>query len=239
MIQLKEAQDKRINLIDQQKAIDTIKNAIDKTVIIVDFDETLLLRNSTAEYLDSLRPRFVGFILVIFLKLIKPWAWLPKPLRGDKTRDWFLVVIPTILLPWTVLLWQKKAMLLAQNHGNTELIKAINKNSDSPIIIASLGFSFIINPILKHLPMGHDRLISCGFWQGARDRSKGKLLMLGEALSESAIKKAIVITDSQDDLPLLQVVDQPCLVIWSLAKYISPFEDFWLSSLIKFNKNPQ
>ncbi|WP_019508962.1 hypothetical protein [Pleurocapsa sp. PCC 7319] len=232
-----ENKSKTIKVVDRQAALNAIKNATENTSVIIDFDETLLLRNSTAEYINSIRPRLVGFILIIILKVFRPWAWLPKPFRGDKIRDWFLVVIPTILLPWTIFLWRKKVIKLAQDHGNSEIIKAVNNNSNSPIIVASLGFNFIINPILQHLPIRHDRLIGCGFWQGMRDRRKGKLLMMQEALSESEIKSAILVTDSKDDLPLLQVVDQPYLVIWSLAKYIDPFSDFWLFSWIKRIRN--
>lgn len=234
---MKETQATRIKIIDCQQAIDAIEEASDKTTIILDFDETLFLRNSTAEYIDSLRPRLIGYILLLLLRLCRPWAWLPKPFRGDKIRDWFLVVIPTIIMPWTLWLWQRKARALAEDYGNTELIQAVNNNADSPIIIASLGFNFIIHPILHHIPMRRDRLIGCKFWQGARDRGKGKLLMMQEALSESAIKSAIVVTDSEDDLPLLQVVAKPYLVIWSLAKYRSPFKDYWLSSLVRKVKN--
>lgn len=223
----------KINLIESHQAIAAIAHASENTPIILDFDETLLLRNSTAEYLNSLRPRLVGFILVKFLRVIQPWLWLPQPFRGEKTKDWFLVVVPTILLPWTLLLWQQKAKKLAQDYGNTELISAVNSNSAVRIIVASLGFNFIINPLLQHLPLKYDLLVSCRFWQGAGDRSKGKLLMMQEILSETEIKSAILVTDSEDDLPLLQVVGQPYFVIWSLAKYVEPFRDFWLYSLVK------
>ena len=220
------------DLASKSKAINLIKNAAQDTSIILDFDETLLLRNSTAEYINSLRPRLIGFILVSILKVFRPWLWLPQPFRGDKIRDWFLIVIPTILLPWTLLLWQKKAQKLAQNHGNLELIEAVKQNCDSPIIIASLGFNFVINPILKYLPIRYDRLVGCRFWR-ASDRHKGKLLMMRSVLSESQIYSAIVVTDSEDDIQLLQVVAHPCLLVWSLAKYIDPFNDFWLFSLLK------
>lgn len=232
-------------IVEESQAIDLILKADENTSIIVDFDETLLLRNSTAEYLNSLRPRLIGFILLAILKIIKPWCWLPKPFRGEEIRDWFLVFTPTIFLPWTIFLWQQKAQHLAKNHGNSELITAINKNSHSPIIFASLGFEFIIDSILQHLPLTcvanpqaqSYQLTGCRFWQGATDRSKGKLLMMQETLSESAIASSIVITDSKDDLPLLQAVQYPCLIVWSLAKYISPFTDFSLSSLIKKRKS--
>ena len=221
-----------INLVAPQAAIEIIARTSQNISVILDFDETLLLRNSTAEYINSLRPRLLGFILIVFLKIIRPWVWLPQPFRGNKTKDWFLVAVPTILLPWTLLLWQQKAKKLAEDYGNTELISAVNRNTEATIIVASLGFDFIIEPILQHIPMRCDLRVSCRFWHPG-DRQKGKLIMMQKVLSETAIKSAILITDSEDDLPLLQVVERPCFVIWSLAKYVEPFQDFWLYSLGK------
>lgn len=222
-----------VDYIEASRPLDLISKANQNTIIILDFDETLLLRNSTAEYINSLRPRWLGLILIIFLRAIKPWTWLPKPWRGDKVRDWFLVVMPTIILPWTFFLWQKKARILAQCHGNQKLLAAVEQNSKSPIIVASLGFNFVIQPILQHLPIRDNQLISCRFWQGASDRYYGKLAMMQLALTEAEIKSAIVVTDSKDDLLLLQVVDHPCLVLWSDAKYVNPFDDFWLYTMLK------
>ncbi|MEM7761243.1 MAG: hypothetical protein AAF298_24395 [Cyanobacteria bacterium P01_A01_bin.40] len=222
-----------INIIDPQKAIAAIVNSNKNTTIILDFDETLFLRNSTAAYINSLRPRFVGFILIIILKILRPWKWFPYPLRGDKTRDWFLVTIPTILLPWTLLLWQQRAKKLAEEYTNTELVSAVDQNAEAQIIVASLGFNFIINPILKQMTMKCDHSVGCRFWKGAGDRNLGKLSMMQDVLSESEIKSAILVTDSEDDLPLLQVVRQPYLVLWSSAQYIEPFSDFWLYIWLK------
>ena len=226
-------QHNQIKLADPELALTAIAHATEDNPVILDFDETLLLRNSTAEYINSLRPRIVGFGLIMLLKIIRPWLWLPRPLRGNKTRDWYLVTIPTILLPWTILLWQQRAKKLAQDQSNTEIISAVNSNSNAPIIVASLGFNFIIKPILQNIPLRYDLLVGCRFWQGASDRHKGKLLMMREILPESAIKSAILVTDSEDDLPLLQVVEQPCFVLWSLAQYVEPFQDFWLYALAK------
>lgn len=224
---------------NKSEAIDRILEADRNTSVILDFDETLLLRNSTAEYLNSLRPRLLGLILISIIKIIRPWTWLPKPFKGYKTKDWFLVIIPTLLLPWTLFLWRKKAKKIARNQGNLELIAAVNNNSNCPVIFASLGFKFIINPILQHLPLKclesnqSYRLIGCRFWKGAKDRNMGKLLMLQQEFSDSAIASSVLVTDSEDDLPLLKVVKYPCLVVWSSAKYINPFQDFWLYSLLR------
>lgn len=222
-----------MNTIDSQKAIAAIANATKETAVILDFDETLLLRNSTAEYINSLRPRIVGFVLITLLKIIRPWCWLPGIFRGNQTKDWYLVTIPTLLLPWTLLVWQQKAQKLAKDYSNLEIISAIERNTKAPVIVASLGFNFIITPLLQNMPMRCDRLVSCRFWQGAGDRQQGKLLMMQKVLSPSAIKEALLVTDSKDDLALLHVVKQPCFVLWSGAKYIEPFKDFWVYALVK------
>ncbi len=230
---MKDTQNNQIQVLEPDVALSAIANATKSTPIILDFDETLLLRNSTAEYINSLRPRLLGFGLIMLLKILRPWVWLPRPFRGNKTRDWFLVTIPTILLPWTLVLWKRSAKKLAQDYSNKELITGVEGNTEAQIIVASLGFNFVINPILEHIPMRCDRLVGCRFWQGASDRHKGKLIMIQEVLSESEIKSAILVTDSEDDLPLLQVVAQPYFVLWSLAKYVDPFKDFWLYTLMK------
>lgn len=224
--------DRQIQKVSPQIALDSIIQATATNLVILDFDETLWLRNSTAEYINSLRPRWLGFLAIACLKVLKPWKWLPSPFRGDQVRDWFLVVIPTILFPWNILLWHKRAKELAQ-HANPELISAVNSNQVSQIMVASLGFNFVIKPIVQQLPMRCDRLISCRFWQGAKDRSQGKLLMMEEVCSPPELRSAILVTDSQDDLPLLKIVQQPCLVIWSSAEYRHPFQNFWLASTIQ------
>jgi hypothetical protein len=219
--------------LNSESAILAIANATQDNPIIIDFDETLLLRNSTAEYINSLRPRLLGFILIMLLKVIRPWYWLPGSFRGHQTKDWYLVTISTILLPWTLFFWRQKAQKLAEEYSNTEIIEAVNSNTDAPVIVASLGFNFIITPILQHIPMRWDSLVGCRFWSGASERQQGKLLMMQKVLSSSAINSAVLVTDSEDDLDLLQVVKQPCFVLWSAAKYVDPFQDFWLDALVK------
>jgi hypothetical protein len=216
--------------ISPELAISAIANATQNNVVILDFDETLFLRNSTAEYINSLRPRLIGWMLIMLLKFFRPWSWLPGVFRGKELKDWYLVTIPTILLPWTLFLWQQKAQHLAEDQSNYEIITAVNSNPNAPIIVASLGFNFIIQPILQHMPLKQQQLLGCRFWQGASDRQQGKLLMMQQVLSPSAIAEAVLVTDSKDDLPLLQLVQQPCLVQWSDAKYIDPFQDFWLDT---------
>ncbi|GAB4538435.1 MAG: hypothetical protein Tsb0014_28040 [Pleurocapsa sp.] len=221
-------QPRQLSLIQKSEAIKSIEKASEDTPIIIDFDETLFLRNSTAEYLDSLRPRLMGLLLLKALYFAQPWLWLPQPFRSIRNRDWFLVFFSTVLMPWTLIVWHHKAKILAKKYGNKELIAAINRNKKSSIIIATLGFNFIINPLINNLKIRWHETIACRFWQGATDRQKGKLLMVQEVLPPTAIEKAVVITDSYDDMPLLQAVAMPCLVIWPLARYVPPLQDVYL-----------
>ncbi|GAB4527669.1 MAG: hypothetical protein Tsb0014_08580 [Pleurocapsa sp.] len=212
------------------RVIETVK-AAKNTSIIVDFDETIFLRNSTSEYLNSLQPRLLGALVLRLLNHVQPWYWLPAPFKGEKSRDWLLIVTTTLLFPWTMLFWQKKAKKLGEAFGNQELIKVLNNNNSNSIIIATLGFRLIVNPILKNIPLKYDRLIACDFWRGIIDRHRGKLAMTLEALGEKAVSNAIAITDSLEDLPLLKQVSKPLYTIWPQASYTPAMANIYLPFL--------
>ncbi len=201
--------------------IDLIETAPENTPIIVDFDETLFLRNSTEEYLNTLQPRVIGAVLLGLLGYLKPWNWLPGSFKGEISRDWLRVVISTLLFPWTLFLWSWRAQQLAHVQGSSDLLQAI-ATSSSRVIVATKGFAFIVSPLLKHLslPMNtHNNLIACRFWKGIVDRQVDKKERVIAALGADTLKRAIVVTDSTDDASLLSSVAKPCLVVWPKAKY--------------------
>ncbi|XDE61148.1 hypothetical protein AB3M80_21345 [Arthrospira platensis BEA 1257B] len=181
-------------------------------LVIVDLDETLFLRNSTEEYLNSLQPKTLGAVLLIALDILKPWNWLPQPLKGDQSRDWCRVIISTLIFPWTLIFWQQQAQKLAHNYINQELILKFLEQFPSQIVIATLGFDLIINPIIKNLQFCPDAVISCRFWQGGVDRQRGKYELVKAVLTDEEIANAAVITDSTDDQVLLDAVASPYLV---------------------------
>ena len=220
--------DKNINCYSEEAAINLVENVPGGTPIIVDFDETLLLRNSTEEYLNSLQPRIIGKFVLTLLNFLKPWNWLPDAIKGDFSRDWMRVLIATIFLPWTLIIWQWKAKTLAHNYENKALIKALENRKDCPIIIGTLGFDLIVYPIIKHLSLEINRVISCRFWQGGIDRVKGKLQMVTDSLDKDAVTNSLVITDSNDDETLLLSASHPCLLVWHEAQYIPAMSDIYI-----------
>ncbi|MGD1875230.1 MAG: HAD family hydrolase [Mastigocoleus sp.] len=210
------------------EALNLIEKLPENTSILIDFDETLFLRNSTEEYLNSLQPRILGSLFLTMLNLLKPWNLLPNEFKGDVSRDWLRVLLATIFFPWTIILWQFQGKKLAQSYGNTPLIEAIAKKPDVQIIISSLGFDFVIRAIAKHLPIKTDKIVACRFWKGGLDRVRGKLATINAALGEDVVKSSMVITDSHHDLPLLSYVSIPCLVVWSGAKTVQAMADVYM-----------
>lgn len=217
-----------------ESALKAVRSADPESPIIVDFDETLFLRNSTEEYLDSAYPKPMGALLLMSIKALKPWRLLPEALRSDKTaKDWCLVVAVTLLMPWTLLVWHWRARAIAVAHWNQPLVEAIKDNSRAQVIVATLGFDVVVNPLLKQLSVVLDRdveqtAVSCRFWQGPADRAKGKLAMVTEALGASAVAKAVAVTDAVHDAPLLAAVAIPRLVVWPDAEFVPAMSDVYL-----------
>lgn len=208
--------------------VQAIESSPDTTSILVDFDQTLFLRNSTEEYLRTLYPRASGALLLIGLEQLKPWYWLPGKLRGESSRDWLRVLIATLLFPWTLLLWPRRAKRLAQSYSNQELVAAIAGKPDQPAIVVTNGFAFIIRPILRSMALPELPLIALRFWQGGRDRRRGKLALAEASLGADVLDGAILITDSCEDAPLLDRVAQPYLIQWPQAHYVPALQDAYI-----------
>lgn len=196
--------------------------------IVVDFDETLFLRNSTEEFLNTIAPRTIGAIVLIFIEAIKPWTWFPEAMQGQENRDWFRVVILTTLFPWNLLFWERHAKRLAQTYANQELIEAIKQRPDSKVIIVTKGFNFIVNPIVKYLPLTVEKTIGCRFWKGYIDRTSPKEQLMQKQFSDQEIRNTIFITDSLDDRSYLEIADFSFFVRWKNATYIPAMTDAYL-----------
>ncbi|MGB3492993.1 MAG: HAD family hydrolase [Elainellaceae cyanobacterium] len=207
---------------------DFISRDTSQHTIVVDFDETLLLRNSTEEFLNTIAPRTIAAIVLMFIEAIKPWKWFPKAMRGNENRDWFRVVILTLLFPWNLLFWQRHAKRLAQKYANPALIQAIKSRPNSRVVIVTKGFNFIVDPIVKYLPLAVEKSIGCRFWQGYADRTTPKEKLMQGHFTEQEIQHSIFVTDSLDDRSYLSIADYPFFVQWEDATYIPAMTDAYL-----------
>ncbi|MEM1107677.1 MAG: HAD family hydrolase [Planctomycetota bacterium] len=188
-------------------------------LVVVDFDETLFLGNSTECFLDAARPRLLGALVLALLSAIRPWRWhlrkgLTTEQRDQFYRDHFRVWAVLLCAPWTVLLWRRRARAIMQEFENQELVAALQTAKHQEVVIASYGYRFIIRPLLKHATVPTDRLVAGGLFGGPSLRRNGKAKRLVQTLGEPALSEAAAITDSPRDRDLLDLVAQPALVAW-------------------------
>lgn len=208
---------------------DVLSTATADDEVIVDFDETLLLRNSTAEYLSFIKPGLAAALVFRGLSVIRPWRWL-TPKHPELSRDWFQVLVLTLLFPWNLLRWKKQARRIAQDYKNESLANGLN-TTQANVTIATYGYRFVVDPILREMGVPYSKLVACRFWGAFRDRVKGKVELLGVHSLREKKGKLIAITDSEADAPLLECCDFSYLIQWPEAKSRAPFLEVYLPFL--------
>ena len=130
--------------VSPEAAIDAIRGH--RGPILLDLDETLYLRNSTEDFIDSARPRLPALLLMRLLDLVKPW----RTTGGEVTRDVWRVRLISMCFPWTGSLWRKRVTTLATDFTNLRLMAVLGTPGASPII-ATAGFEPIVAPLVAAL----------------------------------------------------------------------------------------
>ena len=181
--------------------------------MLIDFDETLLLCNSTECFIDCAWPGLLALLLLRLLDLLKPW----KLSGGEITRDNWRVGLIVVLMPWTWLRWKRRVATLAIQHANWPLQQALRANGSGASIIVTLGFSRIIAPLARAMGMSELRLVGSRIFHPL-DRRGGKLALCRTALGEASVTQALAVSDSLTDLPLLDSCKTGLLVQWPEAR---------------------
>lgn len=180
-------------------------------LLIVDLDETLYLRNSTEDFLDSAAPGLLALLLLRALELARPWR-----LTGRDTRDVWRVGAILLLMPRTLWLWRRRAPALAA-HVNVALRDRLN-GAEARTVVATLGFAPIVRPLIAGFGLAGVCVIAARAFCLA-DRRRGKCAMVEQALGSTALAGALVVTDSPDDRALLDRCAVPLLVRWPQAGF--------------------
>jgi phosphoserine phosphatase len=189
---------------------------------LVDLDETLYLRNSTEDFLDSVRPALLGLLVLRVLDVLRPWALT----GGEATRDVWRVQVVAVLFPWTLLVWRRRVRGLAARHRNRPLAEVLRER-EGPTAIVTNGFRFIVQPLVAALGAGTPPIVASRLFSYA-DRRDGKLALALGALGEARVAKSLVLTDSEQDRPLLDRCACPLLVVWPDAAYVRAFSRTYL-----------
>jgi hypothetical protein len=188
--------------------------------VIVDFDETLYLRNSTEDFLDCAVPGLFGRLILKALWLLAPWR-----ITGRPTRDAWRVRIIALLFPWIWLRWKARVKALATGEVNARLCSAVARRDD--VIVATLGFEPVVRPLLDAMGLAHVKLVACRFGSFA-DRRMGKLSLLQSQVGRDAVARSLVVTDSQEDIPLLAACAVPLFVVWPQARIVPALSRVYL-----------
>lgn len=179
--------------------------------VLLDLDETLYLRNSTEDFIDSAYPGVLALLLMRVLDVIRPWRWT----GGEATRDVWRVRTISTLLPWTVRRWKQRVAELAGQFANLRLITAL-KAPGRTAIIATVGFQPIVAPLVAALGLPQVRIVAARLSTFA-DRREGKLHLVLDALGYETVRRALVLTDSAQDLALLNACARPLRAVWPEA----------------------
>ncbi len=181
--------------------------------VLLDLDETLYLRNSTEDFIDSARPRLLALLLMRMLDVIKPWRWT----GGDATRDVWRVRLISVCFPWVLSCWKNRVVKLAERFTNLRLMAALQTPGTLPII-TTIGFQPIVTPLVAALGLPQARIIAARS-STFTDRCAGKLHMTIDALGQDTVRRALVLTDSAQDLTLLNVCARPLRTVWPEAQH--------------------
>ncbi len=203
--------------------IETVRRALQATsadtAVIVDFDETLWLRNSTEEFLRELRPRALAWLVLALLELIRPWRLVGGRTRQHLYRDWLRSLVCIVLLPWSLVAWRRRAPALAARWRNEPLLALLRERGGVPLRVATFGLGVIVAPLLRHIAPDATLFAAGSLWSGHRIRIAGKAAWIEDRHGSEVITRATVITDSEADADLLRVCCTPVLVRWPQAEY--------------------
>ncbi len=197
--------------------------------VVVDFDETLWLRNSTELFLDRARPRWLAFLLLVAVDMFGRLLWFRSEQRRHVYRDWLRLRVITLLMPWTVARWRRDAPTLGPRYANDELLDVLRAHGLDRVGVATTGMAELIEPLLSAFAP-QTRLWASGHlgWQGWRIRAVGKLAVLRERQPATPFDTALVITDNDTDLEMQSEVGHFELIKWPKARYRPAFATMYL-----------
>lgn len=193
---------------EQEKALSLIRSFVGRQLLI-DFDYTLFLANSTDEFIRAAKPGWLCFLICC---MIDTWLRWQAPSQFNQRRDFLRIKWILRLLPWTLPRWRKTAGSLMRRYLNQPLWNELNNPESQPLIV-SYGCEEIIRPLLNELTPDM-RLVASSIQKGVNLRLSSKVQAVKQVLSEDELKNGLAITDSEDDRALLDAVDKGLLVEW-------------------------
>src|SRR5687767_892470 len=76
-------------------------------IVVLDFDNTLLLDNSSERFLDNIRPKVPAFLVAALADLLLQALALLRRRDYNVWRDWHRVWVCVHLIPWSMSQWRR------------------------------------------------------------------------------------------------------------------------------------
>lgn len=190
--------------------------------VLLDLDETLYLRNSTEDFIDTAWPGIFAFPIIRLIELFGPWRWT----GGTATRDNWRVMAIILLFPWTLILWRIRAKRLARQFANTELVAAA-RNHQGDLAIVTAGFGPVVAPLIRGFGLPECPIICARPFVPA-DRRDGKLALARQHFGTDYLARSLMVTDSPDDRQMLDHVGRGIETLWPGARYRPAFAGLYV-----------
>jgi len=208
--------------------IDSLHNADEGAPLILDFDETLWLRNSTESFLDCARPRAFIAVILRLIELLKPWRILPGKNKSFVYRDWIRVLAVLLIAPWSYFIWRHQCKNSTSSFFNDALLNIINSEKNRPVYIFSNGFNFVIRPLISFLDHSNVHVWASPLWLGFKWRQQGKRVTAEQRIGGEAVGRAIFVTDSADDQDILDASRFGLCHQWQEARFIPAMRNVYV-----------
>lgn len=213
-----------MNTLPEHQALQCLAELPPGARVVVDFDETLLLANSTLLFIDSVRPRWLAWTVFKLVSLV--FRLLPGALHA--WRDAAVLVSLCLVCPWALPVWRRRAPRTAQAHANQPLARALVAHCrPEQVVVCSFGLGFVIRPLLA--PLWHAvgaqadwaavPLVASTARSAGTDRRAGKASLLAASGLVVPGEPLAVVTDSLDDRDLLARATHPLFVQWAATRH--------------------
>ncbi|NCD33807.1 MAG: hypothetical protein EOL87_10390 [Spartobacteria bacterium] len=195
----------------QASCLDAIlSHSNSKRAVVVDFDYTLILANSTDEFIRAARP---GWLCCLICWLSDTYLRCTDITHYSVCRDYMRVKWLLCLMPWLLSRWKKTVVpAMVPQWTNMALCDALRPGMAYHMVVSN-GFSEVIGPILNEMGIVSP-LIASSINKKHNIRQGGKLQAIATEMPDFNLGEALAVTDSEDDRALLDAVASGWLVQW-------------------------
>ncbi|MFP4499553.1 MAG: HAD family hydrolase [Candidatus Hydrogenedentota bacterium] len=186
--------------------------------VVLDFDDTVFLDNSTERFLDNARPRLLTFLVVLCSDRLVGLSGRMGLCAPRHWCDYIRVVAVSLLMPWAWLWWRLTAKRRMRCGMNRALVEAVAAGRPAEVIVVSFGMRHVIHPMLAALPFDVT-LAACRMGVPPDNlRVRGKVAALQEILPSDAAGEAVYVTDSLEEQAVAACVSAAYTVQWAPYK---------------------